>query len=59
MTSHLPQSGVWRSSPPLPCLKNIWTGISAMVDSRCGSASLCPWGQAVYPLWWISLTKVM
>jgi len=38
-------------------------------DSRCGSASLCPWekhsmlfptwGQAVYPLWWPSLTKDM
>jgi len=38
-------------------------------DSRCDSASLCPWerplmlfsswGQAVYPLWWPSLTKGM
>ena len=36
-------------------------------DSRTGNASLCPrerhctlishWGQAVYPLWWPSLTK--
>jgi len=21
-------------------------------DSRCGSASLCPWSQGVYPSWW-------
>jgi len=38
-------------------------------DSRCGSASLCPWerhlmlfpilGQAVYPLWWPCRTKDM
>jgi len=35
-------------------------------DSLCGSASLCPckgkycfppWTQAIYPLWWPSLTK--
>jgi len=38
-------------------------------DSLCGSTSLCPWerhlryipswSQAVYPLWWPSLTKDM
>jgi len=56
-----------RRSSIVECRASNWKVAKPWFDFRCGSVSLCPWerhlmllptwGQAVYPLWWLSLSK--